>query len=142
MKLIDIFIILSLIFLCSCKNQPKIYHNWTKGYINLFGKYINDKEHLQLVVYDENGLLRYNLVNNKDTDLKSNENASIYQQWFLYLDENKYLWVESSDIGIWVWSRSSNNQYQKFDIDKRPKSCKIIPKQFLDSALIDYHDIR
>jgi hypothetical protein len=143
MKKINLFITLFIVITCGCRDYDyKVYKDWKGGYLDTFGKYIMQKEPTTLDVYNAKGLLRYSLIVNKDTALKSKENASIYQRWFLYLDEQRNLWVESSDIGVWVWCKSANGKYHKFYIDERPNSCKAIPKQFLDAMPEGRKDVK
>ncbi len=124
----------------SCRdNKYKVVHSWGKGIVDSFGRYIDENDGVTLNVYDEDGLLRYNLILHKDTVLRSSENASIYQNWFLFLDDKKNLWVESSDIGLWVWVNNKNG-YVKYDINSRPGDIKV-PEQFfklLPDALRKY----
>ena len=125
-------VIMMFIAAIGCNNRNNIHTNWNSGYVNSLGKYINEQKDLSLDVYQEKGLLRYQIVIGKDTVLKSNENSSIYQRWFIYLSDDEKLWVESSDIGCWVWMKDDENIYRKLHLQNRPKDLKI-PKPFLDS---------
>ncbi len=131
MRNVLLFLLMMVMLSCNRIGSEKVYEHWNKGNVDSFGAYINNKEQLRLSVYNDNGLLRYMLIQHTDTVLRSSENASIYQKWHLYLDDDNNFWVDSSDIGTWVWIKEDNNRYQKFMIEQRPKGLRI-PALFID----------
>lgn len=116
------------LLICSCRKTSSTQHYLTDSIIRDYGKYIDQKTGLTLVVWNKDGLLKYSLIKKRDTILIQNENASIYHNWFLYMDKNDNLWVSSSDIGSWV-SLNENGKYKKVDIVSAPKHV-LIPKRF------------
>jgi len=97
---IYIMIILALV-LNSCRSQTG---DWQKKGITQYGNYSVDS--LTIDVYEESNYLKYDVKNNKGEVLIENDmNISVYQSWGIFLDNERNLWVFSSDIGDAVWIR-------------------------------------
>ena len=119
----------------ACKNNGKKIHKFLKGQlIQSFGIYIDKANNQILEVSNNNGLLKYSFLVKKDTIIKNVENTSVYLNWGLYLDTSNNLWVNSSDIGSWVWLKK-NGTYVKQTIKSLPKTIKI-PVKFYNSLSI------
>ena len=123
-----LFIFFFGLLMFSCRKTSSTKHYLTDSIVRDYGKYIDEKTGLTLMVWKTNGLLKYSLIRKSDTILTQNENASIYQNWLLYMDTSNNLWVCSSDIGSWVWL-NKNGRYKKIDITSAPKHV-LIPKKF------------
>ncbi len=134
MKGIKCAAILILMSLAGCRYSEKTDLHWKKVAVEEFGSYITPDKKISLEVYEEDDLLQYRLINGADT-VSSNERASVFQRWSLYLDENDNLWVSSSDIGMWVWIKGS--KYQRYDLDEQPSGIAI-PEEFI-KLLPDSH---
>jgi hypothetical protein len=94
----------------SCKDSSC---DWKGGEITDVGTYCNTD--VLIKVYKEGNYLRYEVKNKKDSILiKSDENISVIQQWGLFFDSDRNLWVFSSDIGDSIWKRDSiTGKYNK-----------------------------
>jgi len=124
--------LLPLTFLVSflfynCSNSLPIYDNWHGDIAERRGKYIFKEKHLELDLFDEDGIFCYFLIQNKtDTLVRTQENASIWHSYFLYLDDEENLWVSSGDIGDWVWLKTDGT-YTKHFLSKIDR--KLIPQK-------------
>ncbi|MDL5050859.1 hypothetical protein QQ054_33205 [Oscillatoria amoena NRMC-F 0135] len=104
-------VLLVLIFVTqSCKESAC---NWSGGEITDYGTYCNGD--LKIKVYEEDSYLRYEMRDKKDdVAVKYDMNISVVHHWGLFLDNDKNLWVFSSDIGDAVWKRDSlTGEYSK-----------------------------
>ena len=103
------------------------------------GTYYYPQSNLTLKVYLENGFVRYNLKDSLGGQLITyKENISTYQKWAFFIDENKSLWVLSSDIGNTWWRRDTDRQLYTyiridhlFDKSTIPKDVYQEIKEFL-----------
>jgi hypothetical protein len=67
---------------------------------------------ISLEVFTEGSWVKYTVTNKKgDVIMKSSDGMSAHQKWAFYLDENKDLWVFSTDIGDSVWRRQPSGFY-------------------------------
>jgi len=107
-------VILLALTLNSCNSQ---IGNWQKRGITRYGSYSIDS--LTIDIYEENNYLKYELKDDKGKVLIENDmNISVYQSWGLFLDNERNLWVFSSDIGDAVWMRNpSTGIYAKKSFD-------------------------
>lgn len=126
-----LYLICFFILATACHRKPPIYHHWYGGYVDKFGTYIGDTTARKLVVSETDGILSYQLYENNKLLIQQDERASIYQNWFLYLDKQQNLWVASADIGLWVWLKEAGH-YRKVDDGRVPKGL-IMPRQFYNS---------
>jgi len=108
MRLYVLFVLLFL--LQSCK-EPAC--DWKGGEIIDYGTYCNDD--FKIKVYKEGNFLRYEVENKKDdVAIKNDMDISVFHHWGLFLDNDKSVWVFSSDIGDAVWKRDSvTGEYRK-----------------------------
>ncbi|MBO6524846.1 MAG: hypothetical protein JJ971_13525 [Balneolaceae bacterium] len=104
-------IVCLLIIFCNDEKEMKTYFDWNHELIDNFGIYeIND---LRLSVYDDEKIVKYSLHDKeKNLLVESVSRASVYQSWYLLLDESYNLWFYSSDIGGEVWLKSEENLYK------------------------------
>ena len=123
-----LFLLFFSLLIFSCRKKSSTQHYLTDSIVRDYGKYMDQKTGLILVVWEKNDLLKYSLIKKRDTIFTQNENVSIYQNWFLYMDASNNLWVCSSDIGSWVWL-NENGKYKKIDVASTPKHV-LIPKRF------------
>lgn len=121
--------LLLIILFISCKSNEIKIQKWKEGIIDSEGLYIDKMSQWKLKVYRDDGLLKYFVYEGKDTVIRSNENISAYQNWYFYVDSNKNLWIESSDVGPWVWIKQANYKYSRFEINNIPLNVTI-PKAF------------
>jgi hypothetical protein len=121
-------LLIIMFFLNSCRGPAVTHYKLTDTVIRDYGTYFDKKADLRLILGENNGLLKYSLVQKRDTIINQNENASIYQNWFVYMDGDKNLWICSSDIGIWVWLNKKEG-YKKFDISNNTR----VPKKFFSA---------
>ena len=71
MKQLIVFVLLASTLSVSCnRNKNNTVSNWKGGYIKSLGKFVNDQDNYTFSVYEQNGLLKYNLVVLNDTVLK------------------------------------------------------------------------
>jgi hypothetical protein len=99
MRLCILFV---LIFAVQSCKEPSC--DWKGGEIIDYGTYCNND--LKIKVYEEDNYLRYEIRNSKDEIIIKNDmNVSIVQHWGLFLDNEKNLWVFSSDVGTGIWER-------------------------------------
>jgi len=116
---------------------PHSHYHWMGGLIESFGVYFVEKSGFVIKVSDKYTLLDYTVTDSMGvTVIKTKEHASIYQSWTLYWDaEHERLWVESSDIGMFVWQRNKNqNGFTETAITSEHKDLfKLIPYEFFNS---------
>jgi len=85
----------------SCKKS-----RWESGEITNYGTYNNTD--LKIKVYEENSYLKYEVRNEKnEVVIKNDDNLSVVHQWGLFVDDDKNVWVFSSDIGDAIWKRDT-----------------------------------
>lgn len=83
----------------SCKESAC---DWKGGEITNYGNYCNS--HVKIKVYEKDNYLKYEMRNREEDIIISNdENISVVHRWALFLDDEKNLWVFSSDIGHSCW---------------------------------------
>lgn len=83
---------------------------------------MNDDKILWYVVRDDVG----------EEIIKSIEQASCLQKWSLYWDTNNWLWVESSDIGGFVWKKEKNGSYKQYPVIDDANLYKIMPQEIFE----------
>ncbi|HEY2720929.1 MAG TPA: hypothetical protein VGI82_04350 [Chitinophagaceae bacterium] len=90
-----------------------------------------------VTVIDKEGLLNYTFTTAYgDTLIKSKEHPSVYQGWLIYWDSlTQKLWVQSSDIGIYVWQKNENQEiYGENAIGpNQTMLIEAIPQEFFNS---------
>ncbi|MFM7854925.1 MAG: hypothetical protein ACKO96_24100 [Flammeovirgaceae bacterium] len=93
-----------MIFVLQSCNEPAC--DWKGGEITDYGTYCNDD--FKINVYEKDNYLKYEVRNKKeDVIIRQNVNISIVHHWGLFLDNDKNLWVFSSDIGDSIWKMDS-----------------------------------
>ena len=98
-------ILVVLIFVAQSCKEPAAC-DWKGGEITDYGTYCNSD--LKIKVYEEDNYLRYEMRDKKDdVTVKYDMNISVFHHWGLFLDNDRNLWVFSSDIGGSVWKRDS-----------------------------------
>ncbi|MEO9964790.1 MAG: hypothetical protein ABJF11_03310 [Reichenbachiella sp.] len=110
----------------NCKNTIDESNNRA---ISELGIYTYKNENLKIIAYEDKHALKYIMLDSTyNVLLRDNFKISLFHNWGLYLDENKNLWVLSSDIGhsCWIYNDSTNtytNQvlYGKIDEYSLPK---------------------
>jgi len=131
---LEIYIVLTVSTTQLYCSQNIEHNNWEGGAITRFGKYYFKNTKNVISVFQENGILKYEM-SRKDSAIliESKERASVYQGWALFWDNrNSRLWIQSSDIGIFVWSHeTSTNGFTEIVITPNKKNMiKNIPKGF------------
>ena len=105
-KIITLCIILCIT--CGCRRNKVPMKDSQDTLVTKSGKYeltVNDKKYL-LDVKIINNIVYYNVIDDSGKEIiHSQETPSSLQKWGLFWDENNYLWVESSDIGGFVWKK-------------------------------------
>ncbi len=106
-----VFLLLLLLTITACKNNKQ----WSGGEINTAGNYKYGD--LEIIVEKNDRAVDYSMLNLKgDTLVKSENRFSPFQRWALYLDDDKTLWVFSSDIGDICWKKDSvSHKYVKHE---------------------------
>lgn len=87
--------------------------DYSGGFIRNYGTYkIKKKGSVIDVDKNSDGILTYQVRDDSGKlMIESNENASVYQRWFLYWDKDENLWVNSSDVGCSVWKKNNHGLY-------------------------------
>ncbi len=122
--------LLMIIFSC---NNSKDYYNWSKRIINKYGNYHLLNRPYVIKVDNNKGLLDYSLLDSMNNPLiKPNEHIGVYNKWSLYWDDSKsWLWVFSSDIGVFVWLQDENKKYKQVTLKSSDTDLIAqIPKEF------------
>ena len=74
---------------------------------------------------DKNGIVRFTVSDaNGNVVMQSDVNASAYSRWKIYCSKSRELWLNSRDIGIYVWVPQDDGRYKRaaaFDLNKVPK---------------------
>jgi hypothetical protein len=84
--------------------------DWPGGEIREFGKFCNGE--VTITVDEKDNLLKYEVRNNKgDVLIVQDMNISVVQNWGLFFDSKKNLWVFSSDVGTSVWEKDLKGKY-------------------------------
>jgi hypothetical protein len=112
------------------------HYKWKGGVIRTYGNYFIDNSDYVISVGEEEGLLKYKVFG-KDSSLliASKEHASVYQTWIMYWDTaNTRLWIQSSDIGFFVWERpKKESNFEEKEITAKDKDLiKTIPVDFFN----------
>lgn len=93
---------------------------WKEGLIKKYGTYKTESGSYSITVSETpKGILNYVAKTQEGNALIiSDEEASIYQRWSLYWDSSTaYLWVHSSDVGVFVWRPEDSGKYKKEAVD-------------------------
>lgn len=99
-----------------------------------FGVYCDGE--LSIKVYAKDGYLKYEVYNKGDEILFCQDmNISIYQRWGLFLDNNKNLWVFSSDVGHCIWERDSGTGRYRKRTFYHQLSKDEVPEEIYESTL-------
>jgi hypothetical protein len=107
------FVLFKLIF-CFCITCFSCNEANNDRAIKELGIYTFEKDKVKLIVYRENFLLKYLMIDDEfNVLLKHNNNISLMQNWGLYLDENTTLYVLSSDIGHSRWVKQGSTDIYK-----------------------------
>jgi hypothetical protein len=118
-------------------SRPYNHSHWIGGLIESIGVYFVEKSGYVIKVSDKDKLLDYTITNPSGVVLiKTKERASVFQFWVLYWDaENERLWVESSDIGIFLWqkNRDQTGFIETTITSERKDLIKMIPLEFFNS---------
>jgi len=79
-----------------------------------------------VVSVDKKGIVRCVVNDAKGNAIvQSNVNPSAYQRWKIYWSKSGELWLNSSDIGIYVWEPQNDGSYkQRATLGKIPKEAK------------------
>ena len=98
-------IVTSLVYATSCGQGKTEFNNWQGGAIKEPGIYYYKDNNLQLKVFIENKLLKYEMVDSSGKVLLRNGEitGSVLHNWAFYLDSEKNLWALSSDLGHVKW---------------------------------------
>ncbi|NOS93403.1 MAG: hypothetical protein HOP30_15900 [Cyclobacteriaceae bacterium] len=104
---------IAAILILALQSCSELTCDWSGGVITDYGSYCNND--LKIKVYEDSNYLRYEVLNQKgNVVIKTDMNISKFQRWGLFLDEQKNLWVLSSDVGDAVWKLdSSTGRYNK-----------------------------
>lgn len=136
MKRSQLLFSLGLLILLSCTNNVR---DWKGGSIRKTGNYVY-RDSLSIEVDIEDNLVKYKMKDGSGNELLRNKyDFSNLHRWVLYLDEDKTLWVFSSDIGdgIWKWDPKTNRYiYSPFDHHLTGRE---VPR-YLYNDLKDYFD--
>lgn len=111
---------LFMVFAISCegrKDENVEYNKKTlipNELIRDAGDYVIQSEHEILKVRIRQKRVSYNILNQKGDTLLSDNKPSISSahKWGLLLDENGSLWIQSSDIGLYVAKKKDNSNYE------------------------------
>lgn len=133
-KLLNIFLIIILLFCCCKKHDNKVYI-YDDPLVSPSGKYILE------ILNGYNGIVHYKRFNISSIEDRSNPKV-IYcstdtyrindKLYFAWDDNEDIVWVYSSDIGTFYWSRVDENEWCK-----QEKGSKEYPnslKRYLDTA--------
>ncbi len=102
-KIVYVFVLILL--LTGCQKS-----RYVRGVIFDPGDYRIDKK-LDLKITSENGVLKYTIFSNGKERVASNDRViSSYQGWGFFVDEDKNIWVFSSDIGSCRWNFNARTE--------------------------------
>lgn len=132
-KILKQFFPFIIMWFITC-TPPKDYNNWEGGMINKFGTYYLKNSNYVIQVLDSSNFLNYSVKDNtNDFIIKSKKDIGTFSKWSLYWDNSKsWLWVFSSDVGVFVWMPGENNKIYK-QVSLIPADTaliKQIPKDF------------
>ncbi len=105
------------LFFFSCRNRKTVVSSFKGGYISRYGQYTTEAGAYTIEVSEHpKGLLIYSVSNQDGAVLIDSDKADvavlIYQKWRLYWDKStEYLWLDSSDRGIFVWIKQEDGSY-------------------------------
>lgn len=113
----------------SCGNR---HPDWNGGIIKEFGVYHVSNKNYTIEVYSRDGILNFFVKNlsGKRMIAGPSYGASTYQNWTMYFDKNNDLWLESSDIGIYLWKYVGPDEYKEIDVEKETQYLQQMPKEF------------
>lgn len=124
-----------LLIASSCNNENEsVIVNWDGGLIKKQGIYkLQDQQYTIYVEIDSNRILHYSVQDTTGIEIiRSVEHPSALQRWCLFWDHNENLWVESSDIGGFVWKKDDNGKYQQQPIVDDVELYRQMPQEIFD----------
>ncbi|MCE5184782.1 MAG: hypothetical protein LLF76_01490 [Planctomycetaceae bacterium] len=111
-----------------------------KDIIAEYGQYITKEGCILTVDESPSGILLYTLQRPDGTvliDSKSGPHVGLYQTWRLLWDyTSESLWVDSSDVGLYAWTKKDKDVYEFAFIKPRDRTEieQIVPQLLWDSA--------
>ncbi len=135
------------LFLVSCRARKVNVSSFKGGFITKYGRYTTESEKYTIDVSENpKGLLKYQVYSQDGTVLidsnKSDVAIGIYQKWRLYWDrDTKYLWIDSSDRGLYFWVKQSDGSYNLNSITKNSPLVREIPKDMLNNPSANINSI-
>jgi hypothetical protein len=123
-----LLILMAVVFEVGCGRKPQI----NTGFIERPGEYRVSGGRCVVVTEGPHGLISYAAKDhNGATLLAATQPFSDSQRWYLYWDEHDQLWIHSSDIGTFVWSKDADNHYAMLTIsNSSPASIARMPDSF------------
>ena len=128
------------LFLSSCRDRETEVSPFKGGFISKYGRYTTEPGKYTIDVSEHpRGILKYHVCKQDGTILidsnKSDIAVGIYQKWRLYWDnDTEYLWIDSSDRGIYVWIKQADGSYihDGLQLGKEPSFKDNIPEALRD----------
>lgn len=137
--LLTICLLLICLPIVSCKDKGE--HIISKGDIIVrYGSYLIEEGHYTIIVQKgRNGILNYEVKNAEGSiiidSIKSSISASVYHKWIIYWDDqSKWLWIDSSDIGVCVWTKKTDGIYQQEIINTGSPLLENIPHILIEAG--------
>jgi hypothetical protein len=94
------------------------------------GKYAIDQAHTLLVEESADHWIRFVLMDNDRVMVKSDIPISSYKKWKVGVDSHLRVWLDSSDIGHYVWFPDAAGHYARYGVG--PFGEKISMPQFME----------
>jgi hypothetical protein len=126
---------LCILFLNGCNEADRMTAmNSNELLIKKTGTYIlQPQQHTIQVGIDSNKILRYSVINKSGVNIiKSIEQPSAFHKWCLFWDHHENLWMESSDIGGFIWKKDSDGTYKQHTITDDIESYRLMPREIFD----------
>ncbi len=79
-------------------------------------------------------LVYYTVVDSENRSvIRSVNRFSATQRWHLFWDHDDRFWIQSSDIGSFVWQKTKQGQYKQNPVSDNEKLIKKMPDEIYDA---------
>jgi hypothetical protein len=101
-KWLSLGVVLVMFLGCSVDMDDKLYK--FGDLITEEGTFVTQSGYIVDIIYDSNGRVTVLFYNErKGIEIENDHKFSRHQRWAVCVDENRFLWVFSSDVGSFVW---------------------------------------